>query len=86
MIDSMPPGASITLTRKDLIELRKTKVTRRDLSVADLAEMTGRSQRSIRLWLEKGLIEGYKLRGQAWKIKPEEYDRFIAQQHGNSHG
>ena len=46
-------------------------------SINDLALMSGFTTRTLRSYLEKGLLKGEKKDG-AWSFSPEEVDRFFS--------
>lgn len=51
------------------------------LSVEDVAIMCGVTTRTVRGWLSRGVLTGYRFGGRlrgTWKVKPEDLDRFIA--------
>ena len=43
----------------------------KDLSVADVAEIVGRSESTVRGWLAAGELRGYKLNGRDWRVTRE---------------
>jgi excisionase family DNA binding protein len=64
-------------------DLRKGVAMTEDswLSVEDVAGRLGVTARTVRGWLSRGVLTGYRfggvLRG-TWKVKPEDLERFIA--------
>lgn len=65
--EQLPPGASLTLTREQLLEALGSIAGSQDLDVAQLAEHFGRSPSTIRTWLERGELRGYRFRGRQWR-------------------
>ena len=51
-----------------------------DLSTADIATMYDRKPQTVRGWLDRGLLEGYKLLNHEWRITPENLEKFIREQ------
>lgn len=66
------PSSSVTLTREDLDALlgHPDEIDPvADLTVAQVAEETGRAVSTIRTWLGRGDIPGaYRLHGREWRI------------------
>lgn len=86
LLEDLPPGGSVTLTRSSLEELLESSTeapaprekTIGDLTVQDLAEELDRSESTVRGWCADGLIEGaYKLRGREWRIPRAAARRFL---------
>lgn len=51
------------------------------LSVDDVATMCGVTTRTVRGWLTRGVLPGYRFGGTVrgvWKVKPQDLERFIA--------
>ena len=76
--DSWPDGQLIPLpvefVRDALMQV--DSLHGQDLSVSDVAGHFGRSVSTVRAWLEKGILRGYKLRGKAWRIPPAAVEEF----------
>lgn len=86
LLEDLPQGGSVMLTRSSLEKLLETSTevpaTRGtsigDLTVHDLAEELDRSESTVRGWCADGLIEGaYKLRGREWRIPRAAARRFL---------
>lgn len=64
--------SSVTLTRSDLMALlegeQASALPSRDLSVEEVAEETGRAPSTVRGWLIRGELQGYKLNGRDWRV------------------
>lgn len=65
-------GSSITLTRSDLVTLlegeKEASLPVRDLTVEEVAQETGRAPSTVRGWLIRGELQGYKLNGRDWRV------------------
>lgn len=50
------------------------------LTIPDVAARLSVNERTVRSWLQKGLLTGYKFGGWRgeWRVKPEDVERFIA--------
>ncbi len=51
-----------------------------DLSTADIARMYDRKPQTVRGWLDRGLLDGYKLLNHEWRVTPENLQKFIREQ------
>ncbi len=66
--------AAVTFTRADLVALLDSEgeaassLPSRDLTVEEVAVEMGRSPSTVRSWLIAELLDGYKLRGKAWRV------------------
>jgi excisionase family DNA binding protein len=49
----------------------------RMMSIRELAEFFGVSEKTVRRWIESGQLEAHRL-GRQWRIAPEEIERFLA--------
>lgn len=81
----LPPGAAVMVSREDLLDAFGAATGApdeasmpRDYTVADLAEIFGRSESTIRAWLEAGrLPNAYKLRGREWRVPRASVQSFL---------
>jgi excisionase family DNA binding protein len=79
-----PPGALIP--RDWLIdqleeECATTAEGLRDLTVEEMAELSGRAASTVRGWLAaKKISEAYRLMGREWRVPREAFRRFLDQQ------
>ena len=48
----------------------------RMMSIREVAEFFGVSQKTVRRWIESGQLEAHQL-GRQWRIAPEEIERFL---------
>jgi len=79
-IAGLPPGTLVALPREGLLEalgasevamsVDPTAAAQVDLTVAQIAQLFGRSLSTVRQWLESGALEGYKLFGREWRVPP----------------
>jgi len=79
-IAGLPPGTLVALPREALLEALgasevgiaadPTAAAQIDLTVAQIAQLFGRSPSTVRQWLESGAIEGYKLFRREWRVTP----------------
>jgi excisionase family DNA binding protein len=81
--EALPDGASLTLPRAALLALCATErasLDAVDLTVAQVAAMQQRSSNTVRRWLERGQLDGYRLAGGAgdWRVTRDALDRFRA--------
>lgn len=91
---ALPTGASVTLSRQNLIELVGAEQERFgsglalsdrpdlqvDLTVSQVAEAFGRSPNTVRRWLAAGDLEGYRLHGREWRIARAAIEAFQERQ------
>jgi excisionase family DNA binding protein len=72
LANGLPDGATVQITRGDLLELlaevEPSTAPARDLTVEDVAASLGRSCNSVRRWLAAGDLRGYRLQGRAWRV------------------
>ena len=79
LADALPPAGSVTLTRSDLLQLLEEDATPEsprssapsiDLTVAEVAELFGRGQSTVRTWLSDGRFSNaYRMRSREWRLK-----------------
>jgi len=98
LVDALPAGSSITLTRADLVNLLDpddnptlaADLDGRDYSVLDLARLLGRGESTIRTWLGRGEIPGaYRIKGKEWRVPRAAWREFLdreAQRHAERAG
>jgi excisionase family DNA binding protein len=87
LIDALratPPGSLIP-REWVLTELEEECVTSveglRDLTVEEMAELSGRAASTVRGWLASKKIAGaYRLMGREWRVPREAFRRFLDQQ------
>jgi excisionase family DNA binding protein len=88
-IAGLPPGTLVALPREALLEaLGPSEVgisvdpaaARVDLTVAQIAQLFGRSPSTVRQWLESGALEGYKLFRREWRVTPAAFAAFQIRQ------
>jgi excisionase family DNA binding protein len=86
LIQAMPDGASITLSRSTLVEWRDTDTTTGgvDLTVQQVAERMHRSAECVRQWIRSGDLAAYKFRGNEYRVTEIALDEFQRQQRGKS--
>lgn len=50
------------------------------LTIPEVAARLAVNERTVRSWLQKGLLTGYKFGGWRgeWRVKPEDVERFVA--------
>ena len=88
LLDSMPAGSAITLTRADIEELLDELTPPdvdapevSDLTLADVADRVGRAQSTVRGWCTRGLLTGaYRLNGRDWRVPSAALDAFLEAQ------
>lgn len=82
LLQALPSGASVLLSREQLAELAGTKNRQPgteprlqghsdlqvDLTVSQVAEAFGRTPNTVRRWLSSGDLEGYRFHGREWRI------------------
>ena len=70
LAEALPEGGGVVLGRDFLLELVAEQGTAagRDLSVQQIAERFGRSPSTVRSWLERGLLRGFRFMGREWRI------------------
>lgn len=93
-IAGLPPGTLVALPREALLEaLGASEVgmpvdlatsAHVDLTVAQIAQLFGRSPSTVRQWLESGALEGYKLFGREWRVPPAALAAFQRRQRTRS--
>ena len=66
-LQSLPDEASLTLSVRDL-RAALAGSSAADLTVPELAERFSRAASTVRSWLERGIMRGYRLRGREWRI------------------
>ena len=49
----------------------------RMMSIREVAEFFGVSEKTVRRWIQSGQLEAHQL-GRQWRIAPEEIERFLA--------
>lgn len=77
-IAGLPPGTLVALPREALVEalgasevgmsVEPTAAAQVDLTVAQIAQLFGRSPSTVRQWLESGALQGYKLFRREWRV------------------
>ena len=82
-------GASITLSRADLLvlvegESEGATLASRDLTVHEVAEETGRAPSTVRGWLIAEVFRGYKLNGRDWRVPRTCLREYLAAQNETS--
>lgn len=90
LVETVPPGGAVTLPRDWLAgELSagvcittSTALDPIQLTVAQVATRLHRSPSTVRGWLERGELEGRKIKGRAWLVASAAVDRFLAGQPG----
>jgi excisionase family DNA binding protein len=69
LAEAMAPGAAVSVPREWLLELLSDTPEGPDYTVAEVAELFGRSESTVRTWCEERRFEGaYKLSGKSWRI------------------
>ena len=51
-----------------------------DLSTAEIARMYKKSPQTVRGWIDRGLLDAYKLFGHEWRVTPENHEKFKREQ------
>ena len=81
----LPDDARVSLTVLQLKEmLRRGRPnaaptdTGLPMTVEQVAEALGKASSTVRSWLSSGQLEGFKLEGREWRIRPEALDAFFA--------
>lgn len=94
----LPDDATVSFTVRQLramLESRPSRAAQVDgcstfpLTVEQAAEAVGKSPSTVRSWLSSGQLEGFKLAGKEWRIRPEALDEFFARAeagHGQPEG
>jgi excisionase family DNA binding protein len=85
LVDALPPGGSVTFTREWLAgELQGAAAApdNVDLTIAQVAARLGRAHSTVRGWLERGELAGYRFRGREWRIPSAALDAFVARERG----
>lgn len=77
-IAGLPPGTLVALPREALLDALGAPEAAVppglaveppvDVTVAQIAQLFGRSPSTVRQWLESGALEGYKLFGREWRV------------------
>jgi len=72
MAEALPSDESaVVLTRATIMSLLdgpEAPTRQRDLTVIEVAEETSRAPSTVRGWLTKGTLRGYKLNGRDWRV------------------
>jgi excisionase family DNA binding protein len=87
LVDALPPGGSVTFTREWLAgELQGAAAAPQnvDLTIAQVAARLGRAPSTVRGWLERGELNGYRFRGREWRIAPAALEAFVARERGTA--
>lgn len=90
LVETVPPGGAVTLPRDWLaVQLGAGLATPTSLdpdpvqlTVAQVATRLHRSPSTVRGWLERGELQGRKIKGRAWLVASLAVDRFLAGQPG----
>lgn len=85
LVENVPPGGSVTIPRDWLAgELQGAIVpaTDADLTIAQVAARVGRALSTVRGWLERGELRGYRFRRREWRITPASLAEFLARERG----
>ena len=65
--EHLPPGSSITVTRETILEALAGSGAA-DLTVGQVAARFDRALSTVRGWLDRGILRGYRLRGREWRV------------------
>lgn len=93
LASGLPDGATVLISRDDLIELLQevgpggetSREPQSDLTVAQVAQLFRRSPNSVRRWLETGDLKGYRLQGREWRIPAISLEEFKSAQPKSAH-
>ena len=83
IVRNMPPEGLVTLPvgwLRDLVDAQGDSSEMRLLTLEETAELVGRSVSTVRTWLNKGQLEGFKLNGRSWRIREGAFQAFIEHQ------
>ena len=58
----------------------KPEPPQRDLSVAEIGERVSRAPSTVRRWLERGEMQGYKINGRDWRVTPAAFEAWRQEQ------
>ena len=68
--EHLPPGTAVSVSREDLLEALAAVPHGGDLTVAEVAKRLRRSRSSVRGYLERGELRGYRFRRREWRVTP----------------
>ena len=84
IVESMPADASVTFSvvwlRDLLSDEGDSPGTDRLLTLEEAGNIVGRSPSTVRTWLNKGQLAGFKLNGRSWRIRESALRKFIERQ------
>lgn len=84
LVETGDPAGTVTLgwLGKVLAEdpTERSQAPTRDLAVKDVAERTDRSPSTVRRWLERGEMRGYKINGRDWRVTPAAFEEWRQKQ------
>lgn len=87
LASALPSGdATVTFTKASLVALLEGEpedsqsALGRPMTVKEVAEYVGRSESSVRDWLQAGTLNGFKLNNRDWRIRPSELAKYLEQQ------
>ena len=91
--DSLPSNGSVTFTRADLCELlgeqpaekEKEGVPIRDLTVHEVASITGRKPNTVRDWIRAGKLDAYQFNGREYQITRSSLEKYLEEQRKGKH-
>ena len=83
--DTLPSGGAVTFTRADIAEIlgipsvvpaAESRVER-DLTVAQVAERTGRRPGTVRDWIRQERLRAYRFRGREYRVTEAALQEFL---------
>ncbi len=83
IVEDTPPDGTVTVPvtwLQDLLDAQGDSSEMRLLTLEEAAELVGRSVSTVRTWLNKGQLEGFKLNGRSWRIREGAFQAFIEHQ------
>ena len=82
LLDALPAGSSVTLSRETLAEwidaAARTPDVEPDMTVEDVASLFDRSPVTVREWCRDGKLRAYRLNGREYRIPAEAVAEFQA--------
>ena len=83
IVEDTPLDGTVTVPvtwLQDLLDAQGDSSEMRLLTLEETAELVGRSVSTVRTWLNKGQLDGFKLNGCSWRIRERAFQAFIERQ------
>jgi excisionase family DNA binding protein len=87
MVEAAPPGSLVSIPRDwlaDELQLSSPPAVDGDLTISQVSARIGRAPSTVRGWLERGELNGYRFRGREWRIPPAALQEFVERERGTS--